>query len=102
MLECHQRGLDVRVITDNEKQHDLGSDIEWLREQGVPLRIDKGPYHMHHKFALFDGQILLNGSFNWTRSASDYNEENLLVTDQVQLVADYRREFEKLWQRYAV
>tara|TARA_R110000764_G_scaffold218298_1_gene305661 strand:+ start:60026 stop:60712 length:687 start_codon:yes stop_codon:yes gene_type:complete len=102
VLECHQRGLDVRVITDNEKQHDLGSDIEWLREQGVPLRIDKGPYHMHHKFALFDGQILLNGSFNWTRSASDYNEENLLVTDQVQLVADYRREFEKLWQRYAV
>jgi len=102
VLACHQRGLNVRVITDNEKQFDLGSDIEWLREQGVPLRIDPGPYHMHHKFALFDERILLNGSFNWTRSASDCNEENLLVTDQLSLVADYRREFEKLWQRYAI
>jgi len=68
----------------------------------VPLRIDAGPYHMHHKFALFDERVLLNGSFNWTRSASDFNEENLLVTDQASLVADYRREFDKLWQRYAV
>ncbi len=102
VLACHQRGLNVRVITDNEKQFDLGSDIEWLREQGVPLRIDAGPYHMHHKFALFDERVLLNGSFNWTRSASDFNEENLLVTDQASLVADYRREFDKLWQRYAI
>lgn len=101
ILACHQRGLAVRVISDNEKQHDLGSDIRWLRDKGVPLRIDSGPYHMHHKFALFDGRLLLNGSFNWTRSASTSNEENLLVTDHPQLVAAYGREFESLWVRYA-
>jgi mitochondrial cardiolipin hydrolase len=101
ILACHERGIAVRVITDNEKQFDVGSDIQWLRDKGVPLRIDAGPYHMHHKFALFDGRLLLNGSFNWTRSATTSNEENLLVIDHPQLLAAYSREFEALWARYA-
>jgi len=101
ILACHQRGISVRVISDNEKQFDAGSDIQWLRDKGVPLRIDSGPYHMHHKFALFDGRFLLNGSFNWTRSATTSNEENLLVIEHPQLLAAFSREFESLWARYA-
>ncbi len=91
----------MRVISDNEKQFDEGSDIRQLLEAGVPLRIDDSPFHMHHKFALFDGRLLLNGSFNWTRSASTSNEENLLVIDNAQLVGSYLAEFEELWKRYA-
>lgn len=98
---CHRRGVAVRVISDDEKQHDEGSDVLRLIAQGVPLRIDHSPFHMHHKFALFDRRILLNGSFNWTRSASTNNEENLLVIDHPQLVAAYARVFESLWTRYA-
>ncbi|WP_439887767.1 phospholipase D-like domain-containing protein [Pseudomonas sp. MBLB4123] len=101
IVACHRRGVTVRVITDNEKQHDEGSDIAYLRAQGVPLRIDAGPYHMHHKFALFDGQWLLNGSFNWTRSASTSNAENLLVIGHPHLLSAYARQFDELWARYA-
>lgn len=101
IIACHRRGIAVRVISDNEKQFDEGSDIQHLIAQGVPLRIDDSPYHMHHKFALFDANLLLNGSFNWTRSATTSNEENLLVTDHAVLVASYRSEFDKLWARYA-
>lgn len=101
LIAVHRRGIAVRIISDSEKRFDAGSDILHLVEQGVPLRIDNSPFHMHHKFALFDGRLLLNGSFNWTRSASTSNEENLLVTDDPHLVAEYRREFDKLWARYA-
>jgi phosphatidylserine/phosphatidylglycerophosphate/cardiolipin synthase-like enzyme len=100
LIAVHRRGLAVRIISDNEKRFDAGSDIQQLIDSGVPLRIDNSPFHMHHKFALFDGRLLLNGSFNWTRSASTSNEENLLVTDDPHLVAEYRREFEMLWGRY--
>ena len=27
--------------------------------------------HMHHKFAIFDGERLINGSYNWTRGAAN-------------------------------
>lgn len=96
IVACHRRGVAVRVISDNEKQFDEGSDIQHLLAQGVPLRIDDSPYHMHHKFALFDRRVLLNGSFNWTRSASTSNQENLLVIDHGQLVGAYVSEFDKL------
>jgi cardiolipin hydrolase len=79
----------------------MGSDIERLRSQGEPLRIDSGPHHMHHKFALFDGRFLLNGSFNWSRSATTDNEEDLLVIDHPALLADSRRVFDQQWARYA-
>lgn len=100
ILDCHARGVRVRVVSDNDKQHDAGSDIGRLRDHGVPVRLDDGPQHMHHKFALADGTVLANGSFNWTRSATMSNDENLVVTDDANLVRVFGLQFEALWQRF--
>ncbi len=96
---AHQRGVTVRVITDNEKAFDAGSDIQKLGERGVPIRIDQTQYHMHHKYAIFDKATLINGSFNWTRSASIHNEENLIVSPDPGLVRQFLHAFEKLWDK---
>lgn len=101
ILDCHKRGVAVRLLTDNDKRYDDGSDIARLRGQGVDVRIDAGPFHMHHKFALFDGRTLANGSFNWTRSASTGNEENLVVTDDPALARSFAGRFETLWAKFA-
>lgn len=101
ILACHRRGVAVRIISDNDKKSDDGSDVRALREAGIPVRVDDQPHHMHHKFALFDRRTLANGSFNWTRSASRYNEENLVVSDDARLVDAFARRFDALWQRFA-
>ncbi|MFV1984811.1 MAG: phospholipase D-like domain-containing protein, partial [Thiohalomonadales bacterium] len=85
------------IITDNDKSMDLGSDIERLAHLGVAVKTDNTDYHMHHKFAVFDNKILLTGSYNWTRSATLYNQENLLTTHDRKLVSEYSNEFERLW-----
>ena len=100
ILDCHARGVQVRVVSDNDKQHDSGSDIDRLRAQGVQVRVDDAPSHMHHKFALFDGRVLANGSFNWTRSATRDNDENLVVSDDANLVRVFGLQFGKLWQQF--
>ena len=100
IIAAHKRGVVVRVITDNDKLLDEGSDIEALIHDGINVRMDNTPYHMHHKFALIDGHTLVNGSFNWTRSASDFNHENILVTNEPLLVAAYVNEFEELWKKF--
>ena len=99
ILALLERGLPVRLISDNDKTLDSGSDVERLGEAGAQVRLDRTSAHMHHKFALVDGEWLLNGSFNWTRSASDSNEENLVVSNDPELVRQFSARFESLWQQ---
>ncbi len=102
MLAAHRRGVKLRVVSDDDKSGDQGSDIAALRRAGVPVRLDRTEAHMHHKFALFDGERLLTGSYNWTRGAANFNAENVLVTGDRALVTAFTEEFEKLWERYGV
>jgi cardiolipin hydrolase len=99
IVAAHRRGVAVRILTDNEKAEDLGSDVPEFRREGIPLRIDHTPAHMHHKFAVFDGSLVLTGSYNWTRGAADENEENLIVTSDPRLVGSFAKAFERLWER---
>jgi cardiolipin hydrolase len=98
VLAAHRRGVSLRCISDNDKEFDLGSDIGQLRAAGIPVAVDRTDAHMHHKFAIFDGMRLLNGSYNWTRSACDFNEENLVLTNDPSLVRRFADEFDTLWK----
>ncbi len=93
ILEAHQRGVVVTIISDNDKANDRGSDIQYLQDKGANVILDQSPYHMHHKFAIFDKRILLNGSFNWTRSATQVNEENIMVCYDLKLVSLFAGQF---------
>lgn len=101
MLAAHARGVKVRIVTDNEKAFDAGSDVRRLAAAGVPVRVDVSPYHMHHKFAIFDGASLLSGSYNWTVGAALNNEENMIVSDDPRLVGAFQGEFDRLWEKFA-
>ena len=54
-------------------------------------------HHFHHKFAVIDGHVLLNGSYNWTRSADMNNRENFMLSEEPTLVRRYARAFDALW-----
>lgn len=97
ILDAAGRGLKIRLITDDLKSEDLGSDIVRIAAAGVPVKIDRSPFHMHHKFAIFDARTILTGSYNWTRTASDENHENILVSRDLQTVKPFSQEFEHLW-----
>jgi len=91
------RGIAVRVISDNDKSLDPGSDIERLKGLGIPLRIDQTQHHMHHKYAVFDQKTTLTGSYNWTRSADKHNDENFVITSDPTINRAYSGHFERLW-----
>ena len=91
------RGIAVRIISDNDKSLDPGSDIERLMGLGVPVRIDQTDHHMHHKYAVFDQKTTLTGSYNWTRSADKHNDENFLITSEAAINRAYLGHFDRLW-----
>jgi cardiolipin hydrolase len=99
ILDAHRRAVAVRIITDNAKAEDEGSDVERFERSGIPTRVDRSPFHMHHKFAILDGATLLTGSYNWTRGAARDNEENLIVTNEPRFLSPFRETFERLWTK---
>lgn len=99
ILLAHQKRVDVKILTDNDKLYDLGSDINTLAREGLHIRIDNTSDHMHHKFMIADNKSLLSGSYNWTNSAAKYNHENVIVSNHPALVKSFLNEFEKLWER---
>ena len=102
ILAAHQRNISIKLLTDNEKLLDVGSDIRQLAQAGLEIRTDNTKNHMHHKFAIIDHELLISGSYNWTRSAAMYNHENIIVSDSKDLVQDFLAAFEKLWNEMVV
>jgi phosphatidylserine/phosphatidylglycerophosphate/cardiolipin synthase-like enzyme len=100
LLDAHYRGIAMRLATDNDKAFDTGSDVDKLRRSGIQVRVDRSPDHMHHKFAIFDNEILLTGSYNWTRSAALVNLDNFIIVSDPGLIARFAREFERLWREF--
>lgn len=110
ILEAHRRGVKVRILSDVGKAGDLGSDMRLFREAGIAVKLadvvdhsDPRMHregHMHHKFAVFDGERLVNGSYNWTRGAANVNFENLVDTADPALVEVFSEEFRRLWNRF--
>ena len=100
IVDAYDRKVQVRIISDDDKAQDVGSDVERFKRLGIPVRSDAAQSHMHHKFAVMDNKKLLTGSYNWTRSASEYNEENILVPHDPRLVERFARVFEQLWKKF--
>ncbi len=99
LIKKHKSGVRIKIITDNDKVFDKGSDIRFLSDSGISVKVDMTDNHMHHKFALFDRKTTLTGSYNWTRSAEKYNNENILLSDSQKIQSDFENEFERLWDK---
>lgn len=52
---------------------------------------------MHHKFVVMDSRLLITGSLNWTLTAVQSNMENIIITEEPDLVQPFIQEFHKLW-----
>ena len=73
-------------------QEAKGSRMELRFKTG---RLEQG--QMHNKFAVLDGRLLINGSFNWTVTAENSNTENTIFTTAPEYVSPYKAEFDKLF-----
>ena len=97
ILIAHKRGIAIKIISDNDKSFDAGSDIDFLSKKGIQIKIDQTTNHMHHKFCIVDNEVLITGSYNWTRSAAERNQENIVISQDHTLLKSFIKEFDQLW-----
>ncbi|MBW3013260.1 hypothetical protein KY325_04940 [Candidatus Woesearchaeota archaeon] len=66
-------------------------------ELQLDLKLDENKYNFHHKVFIIDDELVATGSFNPSKNADMYNDENLiLITDPV-IVTRYLEEFDRLF-----
>ncbi|MBU4511610.1 helix-hairpin-helix domain-containing protein [bacterium] len=97
LAKAHERGVKVRLYLDKEQVDYQYSQSRFLVQKGIKVRISTNNYIMHNKFAIIDNHILLTGSYNWTFSANNRNDENLMVIDDPELIEIFQNQFVNLW-----
>lgn len=94
-----KNGVDVAVVFEGEKAfRDNGGEAPFLKRQGVPIFIDGSANAlMHEKVVIVDGSFVAAGSYNFTRSADRFNDEQILFISSPEIAEDFLAEFEKIY-----
>jgi phosphatidylserine/phosphatidylglycerophosphate/cardiolipin synthase-like enzyme len=99
LVDAKDRGVAIRVILNPSHSSTDYSKAAYLAQNDIDVHVERGARLMHHKFALIDDSILINGSFNWTASAEASNDENILILRGFpSTYIAYKNEFRRLWQ----
>jgi phospholipase D-like protein len=76
LIRAHQRGVVVEVFIPH-----LNDDaVKLLIKERVNVKLG---HNIHHKFALIDNKILLNGSPNWSMNAFSRSDESFIVLNNI-------------------
>lgn len=101
LIEAKKRGVDVRIVTDDETREDDDEreDIyKNLKKAGIPIVDDERGALMHNKFVVVDGRLVWTGSMNFTINGVYRNNNNAVLIDSPELAKNYTVEFNEMFE----
>lgn len=94
-------GVDVSGVWDAVGARNAYSENDKLCAAGVPLKVEIFGGKAHDKFAVIDvngaNPIVITGSFNWTASGDEQNDENTLIIYNADVAQAYYQEYLALY-----
>jgi phosphatidylserine/phosphatidylglycerophosphate/cardiolipin synthase-like enzyme len=101
LSDAYKRGVDVKVITETFQSGSRWSVYGDFQNE-FPFILDKNYKTFHHKLLLIDDKHILTGSYNFTKSALENNDENaVIISDNKDIYEAYENEFDILWEEYS-
>lgn len=98
LVRAKSREVRVRILLDKLQAAGRYSQFQYLLDNGIKVITDVHGGIMHNKIAIIDRRVLFTGSFNWTKSAEEKNEENLLLfIDEEEIIRIYQMRLNYLW-----
>jgi phosphatidylserine/phosphatidylglycerophosphate/cardiolipin synthase-like enzyme len=100
LQEALERGVSVRLLVDGKEASGKKSLAKKAKRAGADVRLWKPELgKLHAKCLIVDGQQVLTGSFNWTKSAAERNVELLISFQNPDTVKKFSALFERLWEK---
>ncbi len=98
MLDRSRAGVAVRGVFDQGQAKASGAEYERLKQAGLDVRLESSPALLHHKVIIVDGETVVTGSYNFTRSAEEENDEALLILHDPALAQLFLGEFSSMFE----
>ena len=98
LIDALKKNVSIKILILNDllNRSEFGLDFGILIKLGAEIRFAKSNLGtMHNKFCIIDDMVI-TGSYNWTYHANK-NNENIIVTDENDIVNSYCKEFERLF-----
>ena len=97
LIERHLAGVRVAgVMEQYQYESNIGTEFDKLKDAGIDVRLDGNRNNMHHKVIIIDEAMVITGSYNFSRSAEERNDENTLIIYNPEIAAAFIAEFNKL------
>lgn len=97
MIARAQAGVDVQGVFETFGSNSPRSELKTLWCAGLPVRQDGNTGFLHDKVIIVDNSIVVTGSLNFSSSADDENEENVIILDNPEIAALYLQEYQRIW-----
>ena len=97
MIAKFKKGVTVTGIFERRGSREAHSEYTKMKLEGLPVRLDHNRNNMHHKVIVIDGERVIMGSYNYSRNANRYNDENIMIIDNREIAGRYLAEFKRLW-----
>lgn len=96
--ERMEAGVDVQGIFELRGSQTEFSQLRPLYcVNRLAMRQDGNPGTFHHKVIIIDNKTVITGSLNFSNSANNSNDENVLVVTNPAIATHYLQEFERRW-----
>lgn len=94
--ELPKNGIKVQIVINNDSINNGGYclNLNELIDAGIELSLVEYPHLLHHKFCIIDDQLVINGSYNWTRFSESNYENIVVIRDDMNVVKDFCQEFD--------
>ncbi|MBA3541128.1 MAG: hypothetical protein H0T79_16065, partial [Deltaproteobacteria bacterium] len=102
LAKAAERGVKVRVIVNvADRAEHAGASWDRLLAAGATIRYKQSNGElfqlMHHKLAVIDDRVVVNGSGKWSGSGFFKNFENYVRYRDPRIARPYRELFDRLW-----
>ena len=98
VVQAEESGVNVSGVMDaDQSASNQGTELESFRDAGIDVRLDGNPGQMHEKVLIIDEKIVVLGSYNFSASAEESNDENVLVIHDAALARFCLDEFSRIY-----
>lgn len=101
MIQRAQNGVNVAGVYERVGSDTDAAEFDTLYCAGVWVRRDGNPSFMHNKVVIVDQRYVITGSLNYSTSAEESNDENVIMIDNSEIARLYLQEFDRIWAQSA-